>query len=385
MLHLEVIYKPGIDFIMDIDYHLVTNFFKTIINKTVKNLNNDAISSEQIISTLTNELNQFNESISIAASPSITPIDQTIINALKQLSTTAHDRSFVVQTVAKILMHCKVYGIDRLQFSAHRGQTNSQKLDEVNYPQNLIPEKYLCAIQSTIMTTPIQQAGVGLVDIAAIAIHAYGQRTIHHQQPKDMVTGQPLPNSFEINQAMHAAINLFIKKVQLTHYLFQQNDDYKTLYTQETIQSALQNEALSYDDFRQQLMEIHRTKSESTQSLSFFQPSENKTVYPPMAICDLFAKYKIRTLAPSKTDYELLIRRIAANGADLELETLLTHPVLDTITVNIDAQSSNGLTALGWINQNAEKFPQKAQAFEECRRILSKYNESHSHRATFGL
>lgn len=383
MLHVKVIYKPGIDFTMDINYHLVTDPFKDIIDETVKNFNNDAISSEQIISTLANKLNAFNQSI--ADLPSITPIDQTIINALQQLPTAAHNRPFVVQTVAKILMQCEVYGIDRLQFSPHHAQSNPQKLDEISYPENLVPEEYLCKIQSVIMTTPVKQTGLGLVDIAAIAVHAYRQKTIHHQQPKDMVTGQPLPNSFEINQAMHAAINLFIKKVQLTHYLFQQNDDYKTLYTQEAIQSTLQNEALSYDDFRQQLMEIHRIKSESTQSLSFFQPSENKTVYPPMAICDLFAKYKIHTLAPSKTDYELLIRRIAATGADLELETLLTHPVLDTITVDIDAQSSNGLTALGWINQNAEKFPKKTQAFEECRRILSKYKESHSLRATFGL
>ena len=96
-----------------------------------------------------------------------------------------------------------------------------------------------------------------------------------------------------------------------------------------------------------------------------------------MEICQLFVKYKIPGLLPTKLDYELLIRRIAANGESSSLQTLLAHPVLDSISVNIHAQSTNGLSALNWINQHAKQFPQKAADFAACREILSRYKEPH--------
>lgn len=378
MLHLEIIYQPGFGrSSMDINYHLFTEPFGEIIQKTLKNLNDMAIPCESVISTLLGELNGLNESM--AELPSLTPINQTVLDALQQLQTSTQDRRFVIQNIAKILMQCEFIGIKELKFTPLRGQTNPQKLDELNYPEKLIPEHYLCAIQSVIMTIPVEQTGAGLIDMAAVAIHT------HRHGLNDMVTREPLPGSIEVNQDMLAKIELFIKKVQLTYYMFQHNDEYKNLYAQEMIQTGLKDEALSYEDFRQQLMSIPSARMGATQSLSFFSPSESKPVYPPMDICRLFTEYKVRVLQPSKNDYELLIRRIAAKGSASDLHTLLTSPVLDALAVNVDSQSTNGLSALDWINQQAEKFPQKASEFEACRNILSRYKESHIDSATFGI
>ncbi len=376
MLRLEVIYQPGFGpSSFDINYHVFTEPFCDIVKKTMKNLDDTTLSSTSIISTLLHELNELNEST--VGITSVTPINQAILDALQRLRIANPDPRLLTQNIAKIFMQCEFVGIKEIKFAPLRGQTNSQKLDELNYPEELIPEHYLCAIQSVIMTIPVEQTGVGLVDMAAIAIHT------HRHGLTDMVTREPLTGSIEINQDMLAKIELFVKKVQLTYYMFQNNDEYKNLYTQEMVQAGLRNEALPYEEFRQQLNEIARITLESTQSISFFTSAENKTALPPMDICKLFINYKIRVLQPSKKDYELLIRRIAAKGASSDLQTLLAHPVLDAINVDIDAQSTNGLSALDWINQQAEQFPQKAREFEACREILSRYKESHV--ATFNM
>ena len=67
-----------------------------------------------------------------------------------------------IKHIAKILMPSEFVGMKELQFVYLRGKNNTQKLDEFNYPKNLITEHYLCAIRNVIMTRPFEQTGVGL-------------------------------------------------------------------------------------------------------------------------------------------------------------------------------------------------------------------------------
>jgi hypothetical protein len=99
--------------------------------------------------------------------------------------------------------------------------------------------------------------------------------------------------------------------------------------------------------------------------------------FPPLEICLLFKKYDICILQPSKKEYELLIRRIAAKGVSYDLYCVLTHPVVDVLCVDIDATSSNGFSALDWINHESEKFLGKASEFAACRGMLTDYKERH--------
>lgn len=257
-----------------------------------------------------------------------------------------------------------------LRFLPDRGFINALKLREVNYPETKVPESYLCNIQFEIMSAPVEQKGLGFVDIASVEIHKQ-----HNQKFEDVVTRESQSDQPKVNEEMLDKIELFVKKIHLIYYLFQRNDAYKTLYTEPMIQAQLSDEALSYDEFKRNLKSILISRENT--SAPFFS-SANDYVLPPMQVCELFDAYEIPTLLPSEKDYEILLRRIAGRGQALDLHELLNSPVLDAMNINIDAKSSNGLDASGWIDEGASRCPEKKDEYQACRKVLSDYKSAHN-------
>ena len=375
MLVLLRKYQPGFGAnSFEPNYYVFTEPFCEIVEELMKNLYSTTIPVSAIIESLLAKLNEMNSwTVGIH---SVNPIDQSILEELRQLETKGKDRLVLAQDIAKILMHCQIVGLQEIKFRKSRGQQNSQKLEEINYPDALIPEAYLCAIQSVIMTYPLEQTGVGLVDMATVAMYAFKNRFT------DMVTRERLPESIAVNQQVLSKIDLFIKKAQIAYFVLFRNTDNNDIYNSEEIQAGLRNEELSYEEFKQQVKDIARRRLDSTHSLSLFTPAEDSSSFPPMDICELFIKYKISVMKPTKKDYEILIRRISAEGSSDDLRTLLTHPILDVINVDIDSTSTNGMSAFDWINQNAKKFPQKTVGYSQCLTMLYRYKDSHIEEAT---
>jgi hypothetical protein len=384
MLHLEIIHETFATPVPPLAYLLYADPFCDILQETVKNLNHAEIPCHEIISNFITKLEALNTQM-INEDIDATPISSTILDALRQLQTASQapapqNHRLLMQDVAKIISQCEFVGIKAYTFTPKRGQTNPQRLAEINFPEALIPEQYLCQIQDVIMSLPYHQPGVGLIDLAAAAMHG------HQHGNQDMVTREQMPSSFETDEAIQDLshkIELFIKKAQLVYLAFQANDAYNSLYQNEAIKAGLQDEALSYEDFRVRVQHIASTRQDPAQALSVFTAPENKTGLLPVEIFKLFVNNKIRVFQPKTADYELLIRRLAAQGSFHNLETLLSSPIFDVVSINLDTQSSNGLSALTWTHQQAEKFPEKASSYAECGRLLERFKEAHAEPEAF--
>jgi hypothetical protein len=375
MLHLAIIPETFDTPLPPLAYLLYVDPFSDILQNAIKNLGDTTIACDVTMSHLITELETLNTQIAADAIAPATPINSTTLDALRQLQASSQPHQFLLQNVAKIISQCQFFGIKAYEFTPRRGQTNPQLLAEINFPEALIPDEYLCQIQSVIMSLPYHQTGVGLVDVAVVAMHGH----THHNL--DMVTREALPSSFEVDEAIQdlsRKIDLFIQKAQLVYLAFQANDAYNSLYQNEGIKSGLQDEALSYEDFRARVQHIASTRQDPAQALSVFTAPQAGTGLLPTQVFKLFVNNKIRAHQPTPADYELLIRRLAAQGSRDSLETLLRSPVFDVIHIDLESQSSNGLSALAWTHQQAEKFPDKASQYAACGRLLEQFKAAHA-------
>ncbi len=319
VLYLTVHLQSSIGPIAPLAYHLYVTPLEGTLKETFQHLREGQISSDVIMSNLITQLELINQNIADDAAPDVTPISDTTMDALKRLRAQSFHHHFLIQNVAKVISQCEFYGVERFEFSYRQGCTNQQKLDEINVPDELIPDEYFD----------------------------------------------------QMDAELDAKLQRFIRKAQLVYCMFRAGGAYNRLYYNEAIKSGIQDDALSYQDFKARVQGIANKRG--AQALSTFNMSEENKGFVPAFILNLFASYKMNILEPTVLEYEKLIRRIAARGESHDLEALLHHPVLDTVAINIDARVNDTPNALAWAKEGARKYPEKASEYEACAHIIERY------------
>ncbi len=285
-------------------------------------------------------------------------INQEIIAELKKLKTV---EGISPTQVMKILVQFEVPGVKQIEFKNNNEEINLERLLDINYPTDLVPNDYNCGVLMTIMSDPCKATTTEAVD-----------RSVVLNTRLNPFTRQPWPEAVETDEVLSQEIGLFIKKVEWLYYAFNDNERYKHLYHDETISSWLQDKHLSYELFCEQV-NLHMANMSNTTNFVFFNPVKEDRALPAKYILDLFAKHQIHTLRPSAEEYEKLIRRMAVAGDDHGLSQLLSSPILDVIKIDIYAKNDKGQNVIDLLNQYRDQYPRLAENYALCQAHLKNY------------
>lgn len=288
-------------------------------------------------------------------------INQDIITALQKLK--ASDNISPTQ-VMKILAQFEIPGIRQIEFKNDNEELNLERLLDIQYPIELVPNEYNCGVLMTIMSDPCKATPTEAVDRAVVK----NTRT-------NPFTREPWPASVPTDETLAKEINLFIKKAEWMFYALNDNQRYKTAYHDEVIQGWLQDKNTSYEDFCSQV-NLHMSQANTTHFV-FFTPETEKEIYvfPAKYILDLFSKHQMHTLRPTSEEYEKLVRRLVVAGDVRGLTQLLSSPVLDIIKIDIYAKNEKGQNTIDLINSYRDKYPRLSENYRLCEVLLSSYKE----------
>jgi len=94
---------------------------------------------------------------------------------------------------------------------------NEQRLNEVNFPSDLVPEEYTCALMSTVMDTPVRLPGTGQICEAANILEVNARLEEQGRQAENPFNRQPMdkegPNSLQPELALRSKIGRYVDHV----------------------------------------------------------------------------------------------------------------------------------------------------------------------------
>lgn len=286
------------------------------------------------------------------------PINQIILNELEQRF--ASNQPINPTQITKILSQFKIPGVHFIEFKNMPQQIIEERLEDIDYPLEMIPETYLCKITTSIMSDP-----------CLIGPEYYVDRLVINQHEKHPITRAQWPKQVSSDLELSSAIHLFVKKAEWLYFAYNDSGLYKTLYQDKGISASLYKKELSYEDFCLQT-KVNHSKSVEENSFVFFNTLRQSNPFSTRPILDLFAKYKLNTLYPSATEYEKLIRRMAVYADHRGLEQLTKSPVMDVVDINIYALNNEGKNSFTLIDEYQKRYPQAREHYLLCQTLLEK-------------
>lgn len=279
------------------------------------NENQWAVSHTQLANTMLDNLEQISELI-FSRFASIKAFDKEIIKALR--NEIKNNNPFPIM---KLLTQFMAPWIKNITFIVdNKAQENLVRLLDINYPPELIPLDSLTSLMST-------------------------------NDPKN---------------------DLFIKKTEYLYFAYNINGRYNHLYHDKAMNALLYDASESYSDFCKKIKNYAVNKN--TNHFVFFnKEAEAAGIFPSKLIMDLFAKSQLSILKPIASDYETLIRRMAAKADITGLSQLLNSPVLDVVNVNMHAKNSKKQTAIDLIGEYQKKYPALGLQYSQCEALLESF------------
>lgn len=267
----------------------------------------------------------------------------------------------------KVLQCFDVPDVSRIEYNLGIGYTKTQQLlDEIRFPEDLVPEKYKCMLTTFVMSEPCQLGFEKVVDKASLKPNNYGTLL-------NPYTKQPIEN-LTVDQTLLTEIELFIRKAQLVYYLSANSND-----TFNKLKNLLIDPTVTYESFRNNLTQSHDVDFfANAGSLTTSSSRQSHLPVPPIDIFEIFIKYVMKELRPTKLDYEALVRKIAGKGDERSLERILVNPlVMDVIKSDLNACGVTGQrNALHWLVIKANDPNNTADKVEQYRRC---YNMLETH------
>lgn len=267
----------------------------------------------------------------------------------------------------KVLQCFDVPDVSHIEYDLGVGYTKTQQhFDEIRFPEDLIPEKYKCMLTTFVMSEPCQLGFEKVADKASLKPNKNGILL-------NPFTKQPIEN-LTVDQALLKEIELFIRKAQLVYYL---SADSNATYNK--LKNLLIDPAVTYESFRNNLTQSNEVGFFANAGSSTTSSSQQSHLpVPPMDIFEIFIKYGMKELRPTKLDYEALVRKIAGKGDEHSLGIVLLNPlIMDVIKPDLNACGVTGQrNALHWLVIKANDPNNTVDKVEQYRRC---YNMLETH------
>ncbi len=212
--------------------------------------------------------------------------------------------------LVEILQKFDVDGVRSIEI-INTASLNQQRLDKINFPDALIPEKYQCALTTEIMTTPMIDARTPEVVYEGKSILARDCNP-HNRAPL-------AEKNLQVSEELKEKIELFVAKAEvIAGSCGEEESDYQKFSL------LLAQENVSLDDFEKAM---------------------------------LCLKYDIDSAQDMKSGLEKILRRAAHEGNSEDMKLLVEKNHVD---INAqDANMKSRKTALHWVFEKLEKIYQK--------------------------
>jgi hypothetical protein len=354
------------NFLAQIRSSSVADHFASCVNSFISFVNGDNKTMSSLLSIVEKlELNKDNK-ISLTQLVSMAIPNFLFLLSVHPSFTDDHKNHNLFQKLNKLMLECgpdttqpsfiyyfielinqfKITGISDIALVSDES-LNQQYLDAVNFPQEAIPERFICSLTAQAMTTPCFVSNV-YVDFSKFItacernkssdsyINCYDKRELELADFSD----------FPLNNELKKEIELLVTKVQWLFSKF--NKRHQASYKK--YQSFIVDSGLSLQDFQSKFQ-----KPTTACSSALYQEATKDRDLVDM----------------SKNAIELSVREAAAAGSVVELTRLLSSSCYIDKQITIDAQDrESGCTALHLVIINASQQHTPENNYKSCYELL---------------
>jgi hypothetical protein len=244
---------------------------------------------------------------------------QALIQEIRRLAAKdTSDRSALIDFM-KIIQLFRVPGIHHIEV-VHPLLSNQYTFDEINFPESLMPNAYVCEIGMQVMSAPCKING-GIIDRATLLTYFKSSKRRENPFTREIM------QDITVDTQCVSEINLLLKKASFIYYSLGGAHGYEQFST------PLLDKTVSYDELKKLiLIEGHFQPN----ARLFFSGVQKNTLthMPPKSIMDIFIIHKMHCLYPSRAEFNTLIQSIVDKVDETAAFVLLDSPYVDVARVD---------------------------------------------------